>query len=356
MHSRALLLGITAGIALSSTGAHAATKKVAMGVPSEKIAKQFFALNGEPQAFFPETVTINAGDRVEFHALGFHNLDLPPTGGAPLPLLGPTGAKSEDKDAAGADFWFKGLDVLGFNALLMKMRWGKTFTYAGQRINSGLPLGDDLEPVTVKFPKTGTFTYFCNIHAGMKGKVRVVGKGQRVPSAKADKRAVANQLDAAMAELRAVNKTKVGSGVIQIGGAGKGGVESFNFFPAKSSVRVGTTVTFQMPPGSVEVHTATTGPGDPDKQPRSYLGTLASSFQSEAFDPRATYGSEAPGSTPAQLTKSLHGNGFWNTGVLDRSDSTPPPAESKVTFAEAGTFDFYCLIHPFMKTTVTATA
>ena len=357
MNSRALLLGCAIGVAFGSPVAQAATKRVGMGVPDEKLAKQFFALNGEAQAFFPEVITVNAGDKVEFQPLGFHNFDLPATGGAPLPFLAPTGGKAAGvKDAAGADLWFNGEDIFGFNPLLMKMKWGKTFTYAGQRINSGLPLGDKLKPVTVKFPRTGTFTYFCDIHPGMKGKVRVLGKGKRVPSAKADERAIENQIDAAMAELKRVNKTTVGNGVIQIGGSGKEGIESYNFFPAKSTVALGTTVTFQMPPGSVEVHTATTGPGNPEKQPKSYLGQVAASFQREVFDPLATYGSEQPGGTPAALTKTLHGNGFWNSGVLDRADSTPLPAETQVTFSEAGTFDFYCLIHPFMKTTVTVTS
>ena len=42
---------------------------------------------------------------------------------------------------------------------------------------SGLPLGEKLKPVTVTFKKTGRFTYFCNIHAGMKGTVTVKAKG-----------------------------------------------------------------------------------------------------------------------------------------------------------------------------------
>ncbi len=45
--------------------------------------------------------------------------------------------------------------------------------------------------------------------------------------------------------------------------------------------------------------------------------------------------------------------GFWNSGVMDRDNRTPLPPSNAVTFGEAGTFDFYCLIHPFMKATVT---
>jgi plastocyanin len=48
----------------------------------------------------------------------------------------------------------------------------------------------------------------------------------------------------------------------------------------------------------------------------------------------------------------LHGNGFWNSGVLDGSSATPLPNSSKVTFGAPGTYNFYCLIHPFMKGSV----
>jgi plastocyanin len=48
----------------------------------------------------------------------------------------------------------------------------------------------------------------------------------------------------------------------------------------------------------------------------------------------------------------LHGNGFWNSGALDRVSATPLPQASQVTFGAPGTFTYYCLIHPFMKGTV----
>ena len=35
--------------------------------------------------------------------------------------------------------------------------------------------------MTVKFTKAGTYTYFCDIHPGMKGKVKVVSKNAQRP-------------------------------------------------------------------------------------------------------------------------------------------------------------------------------
>ena len=43
-----------------------------------------------------------------------------------------------------------------------------------------------------------------------------------------------------------------------------------------------------MAKATYEVHTATTGPGDPEKEPTSYLGALAASFNGPAFDSAAS--------------------------------------------------------------------
>jgi plastocyanin len=63
------------------------------------------------------------------------------------------------------------------------------------------------------------------------------------------------------------------------------------------------------------------------------------------------YPSDPPG-TLAALSPTLHGNGFWNSGVLDTAKATPLPTSNAVTFTTPGTYNFYCLIHPFMHGTV----
>ena len=110
---------------------------------------------------------------------------------------------------------------------------------------------------------------------------------------------------------------------------------------------------FRMSSKSFEVHTATTGPGDPETQPTSYLGVISGSLQAPVLDPRAVFPSEAPGSIGA-LTPTFHGNGFWSSGALDHSSTTPQlPASNAVKFNAPGTYQFYCMIHPFMHATVT---
>jgi plastocyanin len=131
-------------------------------------------------------------------------------------------------------------------------------------------------------------------------------------------------------------------------------VTFLGFKPATLSVPTGTTVNFRMPAKS-EIHTATAGPGDPEKEPSSYLGQIETGLQGAVLDPRGVYPSQPPGTLGA-LTPALHGNGFWNSGALDQDSATATvPPNSSVTFAAPGTYNLFCMIHPFMKATVTVT-
>jgi plastocyanin len=347
-----LLLGSAVAAVLAiPTAAHAATTQVWMGTPPSAQKKAQKA-NGDFNAFFPRAANVKVGDSVRFVPVGFHDIDIPKKGGAAIPLFVPTGNTiAGAKDAAGADFWFNGQPELGFNPLLFDFLYGKKVSYNGSKaVISGLPLQDKPKPVTVKFTKKGTYTYFCDVHPGMQGVIKV---GAKRTSPKAIGKAVAAQVKSDFAQLTSVTKnTSPPANTIQIGAAGKNGVESYGFFPATSTVPVGTTVTFEMPVGSTEAHTATTGPGNPESEPDSYLGKIAASLEAPQIDQAALYPSDTP-PNPASLTASLHGNGFWNSGVLNSVDGDPAPAANVVKFDQAGTYDFYCLIHPFMKTTVT---
>jgi plastocyanin len=42
---------------------------------------------------------------------------------------------------------------------------------------------------------------------------------------------------------------------------------------------------------------------------------------------------------------SNHGNGYFNTGVLDADDKSPFPSKDQVTFTKAGTYTYYCAVH-----------
>jgi plastocyanin len=341
------------GVALAIPGAAmAATRPVFMGLPPAS-QKSFEKASSDANAFFPSSIRIHAGDVVAFQPVGFHTVDMPARGG-PLPLVGPTGRKVAAADAAGIPFWFNARDELGFDKRLLKQSFGRTLVKGpGYRIQSGLPLGRKLKPLRVRFDKAGLYTYYCNIHAGMKGTVRVVGKHSPIPSAASDTARVKAQVAKALAAAKALPAaTKPPANTISLGAQGKGGASYFGMLPDKLTVPAGATVKFAMPVGSTEVHTATFGPGNPDK-PAEYLGAIASTLQGAVFDGRAVYPSEPPGTPPAGLSPTLHGNGFWNSGFLDAVPASPLAASSAVTFTTPGTYQFVCLIHTFMKGTIT---
>ena len=163
------------------------------------------------------------------------------------------------------------------------------------------------------------------------------------------------QVSAALKVARSITRGHTTpAATVDLGIERKGGVSFLGFVPQNMTVPRGSTVLFRMPARSNEVHTATFGPGNPETEPNSYLGTIAGSLQSPQFDPRALYPSDPP---PAIVgfTTALHGNGFWSTGALDGDSRSATPPRSAVRFNSVGAFAYYCLIHPFMRGTITVT-
>lgn len=369
--ARTFVTAATAAVVLAVPApAPAATKTVQMGLPPSA-QKPFDRLRSDVSAFFPSTVKVRVGSAVRFVPsqprtlgpprsllgprrpnVGFHTVDLPAKGGGPLPLVVSTGVKVVATDAAGSQFWFRGFDLSRLNPTLRVGALGKTVRYDGsKRRISGLAPANKRKPVTIRFTKAGTYTYYCNIHAGMKGTVRVLPKGRRVPTPAADRKAVNAQVREALRTAKALVSRRVARNVMSVGRAGAGGVDRYAFSPASLKVPTGRTVKFAMPVGSREAHTATTGPGNP-RDESSYLGKLARSIESPNVNPIAVFPSEPPTLGAVGLTPRLHGNGFWNSGVMDAFAPSPLPADNSLTFRRAGTYRFYCLIDPYMRATV----
>jgi len=349
----ALTIGVLVAV---PAAAHAAVKTVYMGPPAaaEKVLNE--KLNADVNDFFPHSISVHVGEKVRFVPVGFHTVDMPARGSTPLPLISPTGsAVANVLDAAGNPFWFNGRAQVGFNPLLGKGLFGTTAVYTTRtRVDSGLPLSNHPKSFNVRFTKAGTYTYYCNVHPGMKGVVHVRSATSRVPTVAADKLAVKRQIASAEKAAKRITATVPPTGTVFVGGSAAHGVESYAFYPSTVTVPVGTTLTFRMSPASLDVHTATTGPGNPESEPASYLGTLAATFEGgQVLDPRAVYPSDPAPLVPS-LTPTAHGNGFWNAGMMDNSAATPLLNNSgTVRFDAAGTYQFYCLIHPFMHATVT---
>jgi plastocyanin len=347
---RTVAVASAAAALLVPAAAQAKTKTVSVGPPLAAAKKMGETTTAN--AFFPSKLKVNAGDSVQFVPAGFHTVNFPKKGDGPFDLIIPTGQKvAGANDAAGAAFWFNGQDALSLNpAFATANLWGKKATYTGAKgVESGLP-GDKAKPLTVKFTKAGTYTYYCDLHPGMKASVTVAAKSAKVPTAKQDTAAVKKQADAAVKAAKGLDKTDPGANTVDLGVAAKGGVEYFGMVPAALTVAKGTTVKFQMTKGSYEAHTATFGPGNIE-DPSSYLGGIAASFESPSIDPKGAYPSDV--GAPVSLSPTTHGNGFFNTGVLDANSKSPLPGSASVKFDTAGTYTYYCLIHPFMRGTVT---
>jgi plastocyanin len=354
-----LLTGGAVVALAAPVAANASTKVVYMG-PAPKDEQALNKYGADVDDYFPHGITIHAGDKVKFLPVNFHTVHFPKKGqNGPSPFAVPNGSLvSGSNDAAGNPFWFNGQANVGFNPALFPPMFGKTVTYSRSTgVQSGPPVTNKPGPFTVKFTKTGSYTYFCDIHPGMKGIVHVVAKKAKAPSARDDAKTIAAEIKRDLSIAKKFSKVSPATDTVDVGYAGGHNVEYFGFLPGNLTVKTGTTVNFTMTKGSVEIHTGTFGPGDPEKDPNSYLGQIASSFQGPGpFDPRAIYPSDPPGGLPASFTSSSHGNGFWNSGVLDTDSASPQPLNNLVRFDQPGTYDYYCMVHPFMHGTVTVTS
>jgi plastocyanin len=354
MHARiAGALAVVAVLA-APAAAGAATKTVQSG-PFAKGA-QFQQAVGDANQFFRRTITIRRGDRVRWRINGFHSVTFAPPGGPPPPLAVPDPATpiAGVDDAAGNPFWFNDQPQLRPNPEAILEQGDGTFSRSDLH-NSGLPLAQGPPPpYTLRFNRKGTFGYLCVVHPGMTGKVRVRGRNANVPSARKDRRAARRELNTA---LRRVQRLSTGRGTeslqnaVQAGNDRRSGPTVFKFFPEAPRFRVGDNVTLQMSPRSSEIHTFTFGPTNGQNE---YNDQLAAGLLGDVFDPRGAYPSEPPPAVPSILPGN-HGNGFYNSGFLDADSASPLPASTAVTFGAPGDYQLICLIHPFMRATVTVT-
>lgn len=340
-------------------GASAATKTVGAGPPVTK-PPPGVPEYGDATQFFPKTVTVHAGDSVRWKFFGFHNIYFPKKGGKNISLLVPDPSRiyTGEVDPAGQPFWFNGRRQLVGNPNVAFPRGGKTEN-GSKATGSGVPQSEHAI-YKLTFPKTGTFTYYCSIHAGMTGTVKVVSRRARISSAAADKKAVDKQIAATIAEVkRNDSKPALTGNVIQIG---RDTVDSslLHFFPDKKTVPVGTTLEFRMTPKGNEVHTVTFGTdavfakgGYAEKVGEALLAPLPGTGQNGPpviGVPGAALFPSDP--WPLAFDGTQHG-GFANTGLLGTDVTKPLPESSKITFTTPGTYNFMCLVHPEMRGTVT---
>jgi plastocyanin len=302
--------------------------------------------NPDVNAFFAKRTTVTVGSSVSFNLVGFHTVDFPGKagGGLPLPLLVPGATATGVNDAAGVAFWFDGkVPSIGLNPTLFAVSGPKKYN-GSTRIDSGLPLSAKVKPLVVQFTAPGTYKYFCDVHPGMVGTVVVKPKGQAVPTPAQNATAITKQATTAVKVLKSLVTAKQSPDTVHLGEAGPGGAELYGMFPSTLNVSAGTVVTFSMTKDSLEDHTATFGD-------HATLAKLAKGFEGANFPAQGVYPSDP--TQPIQESPTQHGDGFANVGVLDESPATTTiQPSSKIVFTAPGTYQFICLIHPFMHGTI----
>lgn len=345
--------------------AGAATRTVEVGPFGKANQRAFQGADADADAFFRRVTTIHRGDTVSWEFNGFHTVTFVPRGDIAPGLITPDAAHpvAGSLDAAGAPFWFNGQARLVFNQMVAAKQGGTTFRPDALH-NSGVPLSEGPPPpYRLKFNRTGRFQYLCVVHPGMRGTVRVVGRAASVPSAARHRREAhreqktllrrAQRLTTGLGTTRLINTA-------QAGNDDRDGAAIFKFFPQNLKVKTGTTVQLRMARRTTEAHTFSFGPTNGTD---GYLDQLAAGFvvpmpngdgpPTILIDPRAGYPSESPPAGVPSYDGANHGNGFYNSGVLDRDPHTPSPGGVRVTFTRAGTYQYICLIHPFMRGQVT---
>lgn len=364
MQHRSLRIALAAlaacGLALPAA-ASAATKTVALGPPLKK-APAGTPKDGDINQFFPSSVAVHVGDSVKFAPFNFHLVNFPKKGEAAPPLASLDTSKpiAGVNDAAGQPYWFNGQGTPIIPAIV-GLGSGSGKSYDGtQELGSGFPTGAKPKPFVVKFPKAGTYTYYCVLHPGMKGTVTVLAKSKAVPSAKADAKRVEAQIAKGIAALKRADKQKPAANTVVAGPDNKSAV-LYRFTPSALNAKVNTPITLTMSSGTSEDHTFTFA--NDLKAARkaadaTFIGPLPGTGTNGpptlAFDPKWALSTEAPGK-PIVVDGTNHGDGLVNSGVLDGDSKTPFPQKVTVSFSKPGTYSFFCAIHTDMTGKITVT-
>ena len=338
-------------VAVSPAVAHAATYEVYAGHDDLKGAPK----QASPNAFFPRAVTVHRNDVVQFEFRGFHTVTFPVRGqGAPpLVLAAPNTPVHDVRDAAGNPFWFNGQPSVLLNPVAANKSLRKTWN--GRRVlGSGIPTGRKPKPYVLRFRRTGVFIYYCSVHPGMRGTVRVVGASRRVGSPAAAEVRGDRQADRYLAGARRTAAAAPPSGNTVQAGRTTPSLAVYRFFPATRTVPAGTPVTFTMA-GEFrsEVHTITFGPAKARSNlEKNFVEPIPGAPASVlGLNPKAVYSSDPPPSLPS-YDGANHGDGFLNSGLIDNDPSSPFPNSVTITFSKPGTYHYECVIHEHMDGTI----
>jgi len=290
----------------------------------------------EAVAFYPEEITINAGDAIFFEIRGFHNVHF--LSGAAVPSLVIPDPDLTATPTAG------GPPTLILNPEVALPVGGTSYDGTGI-INSGLPLDPNAPPFVLTFTTPGTYDYVCSVHLPeMTGRVVVQDTGGAYPMEQADydrmgEEALAGQIEAARTALErydAAGATPVaaGGGNVHEVTAGflEGPMDVLRFAPESVSIKAGDTVRWVVRSAPVTPHIVTfLG----DQEPPEFIVPEMAAAGPPKFvlNPMLV--------APAGDAAFVAGE-FLNSGLLGGPDGRDT---YELTFDAPGTYAYYCPIH-----------
>ena len=325
-----------AALLIPASAAQAATKQVTIGPAKPLAGVPPVAFDAD---FYPRKITIAKGDHIRFKwTTGFGDVIHVPKG-QDLPSLGvprPDKLVADAKDAAGTPMWFNGQPNLSPNMPALMPQGGKVIN-GSKVVGSGLSFEGPMKPWKVRITRSGTYRFGSVFHPTKQLTVKVKKSRKGVPGKKADKRALARQVRASTKLAKKLVAFDGPNGNVVRAGNDAKGIAQIAFFPARKTVKVGDTVKFEMSKHSIEIHNVHFGPKD-------YVDPFAQRFLGEVLEPFVVYRSDAPG-TAVSFDGTNHGNGYYNSGILDSDAASPFPSSDSVTFTKAGTYTYYCAVH-----------
>ncbi|HZQ15273.1 MAG TPA: hypothetical protein VFA82_00740 [Gaiellaceae bacterium] len=305
-------------------------------------------------AFFPRVTTITAGQSVTFNVLGFHTVTFGKQSAFPL-VVPQKGLQPATADAAGQPLWWAGkAPLLGLNPKAVPQLGGSTISSPSQVASSGLQrvltasAKHPPKPYTLTFAKPGLYRFFCIVHPGMTGAIRVLPATATAPSPAQLESRVKAQLGRTIGDLKTIQSQNPTDPLTVWVGAGKlDGSEVTAFFPQRLVVKTGDTVKF-VSHDPTDIHTVTFGPP-------AYTTGIENTFVTpKGVNPFGAFPSEPPAAPGAPVTfdGSNHGNGYVNSGLVNPYSVKATPHLFRVTFTKAGVYHFECVIHPNMDGTI----
>ncbi|CAA9531034.1 MAG: hypothetical protein AVDCRST_MAG73-953 [uncultured Thermomicrobiales bacterium] len=291
----------------------------------------------EVSQFFPQTLTVNAGDSVYFEIMGFHNVRFT-AGGDRLPLFIPNPAPATPIAGPTAA---QGQPQLIFNPEIFLPGGDATAVDGTTPVNSGLPLDPTAPPPVFTFPTPGTYDYVCDIHPGMQGQIVVQEAGAAYPADQAaidaqTQTELAAAYEALSAEIDAANAaTPAADGIALVSaGVNVGQAETLAYHPAEVTIAAGGTVRW-VNPSQVSPHTVTFLGGEAPVEDIIFQPSEAGP-PTLVLNPNSFFPSDAPAA--------YNGQGFVNSGYIGHAPVFATDT-FELTFDTPGTYEYYCILH-----------